>query len=78
LTRHLDGLEDAGLVRRQRASDDRRAVRVELTPAGQQLFDQLLKAVIAFYARLTAGLSEQELDRARRTLARLEQNVSPG
>src|SRR5205814_7116527 len=32
LTRHLDGLERAGLVVRQRGSVDRRAVQVELTP----------------------------------------------
>jgi MarR family transcriptional regulator for hemolysin len=63
LTRHLDGLEDAGLVRRQRDAADRRAMRVELTE-------------IAFNRRLTDGLSEQELDRLRRTLVRLGENVS--
>jgi MarR family transcriptional regulator for hemolysin len=76
LTRHLDGLEAAGLVRRQRDAADRRAMRVELTDAGEELFQQLLQAVIAFNRRLTEGLSEQELDRLRRTLARLGENVS--
>jgi MarR family transcriptional regulator for hemolysin len=75
LTRHLDGLEEAGLVVRRRDAQDRRAVRVELTPAGEKMFEQLLKAVIAFYRRLTAGVSEEELDRMRRTLAVLEENV---
>jgi MarR family transcriptional regulator for hemolysin len=75
LTRHLDGLEEAGLVVRQRDVQDRRAVRVELTPAGETMFEQLLKAVIAFSGRLTAGIPEEELDRTRRTLARLEENV---
>jgi MarR family transcriptional regulator for hemolysin len=75
LTRHLDGLEEAGLVVRQRDVQDRRAVRVELTPAGETMFEQLLKAVIAFSRRLTAGIPEEELDRTRRTLARLEENV---
>src|SRR6266849_2876962 len=32
LTRHLDGLEESGIVRRVRDGSDRRAVRVELTP----------------------------------------------
>jgi MarR family transcriptional regulator for hemolysin len=76
LTRHLDGLEEAGLVRRQRDPGDRRAVRVELTDAGEELFQQLRKAVIAFSHRLTEGISEQELDRMRRTLQRLGENVS--
>ena len=34
LTRRLDGLTEAGLVRRQRASDDRRATLAVLTPRG--------------------------------------------
>jgi MarR family transcriptional regulator for hemolysin len=75
LTRHLDGLEEAGLVRRQRDPDDRRAVRVELTESGEELFQRLRKAVIAFSGRLTEGISDQELDRLRKTLARLEENV---
>ncbi len=75
LTRHLDGLEEAGLVVRRRDPDDRRAVRVELTEAGERLFGTLLKAVISFNKRLTAGLSEQELKRLRTTLAKLQQNV---
>jgi DNA-binding MarR family transcriptional regulator len=51
-------------------------MRVELTDAGEELFQQLLQAVIAFNRRLTEGLPEQELDRLRRTLARLGENVS--
>lgn len=77
LTRHLDGLEDAGLVVRLRDAGDRRAVRVELTDAGEELFQQLRKAVIAFNGRLTEGISEQELERLRRTLERLSDNVQP-
>src|SRR5713226_1689155 len=77
LTRHLDGLERAGLVVRRRDPEDRRAVRVELTEEGERLFGTLLQAVIRFNKQLTAGLGEQELKRLRKTLARLEQNVRP-
>ena len=75
LTRHLDGLEEDGTVRRVRDSSDRRAVRVELTPEGERLFETLRHAVIAFNRDLTTGLTDTELDRVRKTLARLEQNV---
>jgi MarR family transcriptional regulator for hemolysin len=75
LTRHLDGLEENGIVRRVRDGGDRRAVRVELTAAGERLFETLRKAVIAFNRDLTAGLTDMELERVRKTLARLEQNV---
>jgi len=77
LTRHLDGLEQAGLVVRRRDPEDRRAVRVELTEEGERLFGTLLQAVIRFNKQLTAGLGEQELERLRKTLARLERNVRP-
>jgi DNA-binding MarR family transcriptional regulator len=59
-----------------RAAGDRRAVRVELTDDGEQLFRSLRQAVIAFNRDLTAGIGEPELDRLRKTLGRLGQNVS--
>jgi MarR family transcriptional regulator for hemolysin len=75
LTRHLDGLEENRIVRRVRDGSDRRAVRVELTAEGERLFQTLRQAVIAFNRDLTAGLTGTELERVRKTLARLEQNV---
>jgi MarR family transcriptional regulator for hemolysin len=74
LTRHLDGLEENGIVRRVRDGSDRRAVRVELSAQGERL-QTLRQAVIAFNRGLTAGLTETELERVRKTLARLEQNI---
>ena len=77
LTRHLDGLEAAGLVRRIPHPDDRRAFQVEPTAAGEKLHAELLQVVIAFNRRLTAGLSEGDLDNLRAGLAVLEANVRP-
>lgn len=75
LTRHLDGLEAAGLVRRARDPDDRRAVQVELTDDGAALHGRLLDVVIRFNRRLLAGLTESELDELRLVLDRLEHNA---
>jgi MarR family transcriptional regulator, transcriptional regulator for hemolysin len=75
LTRHLDGLEEAGLVVRTREPNDRRAVRVELTDAGRAKHAELLQAVIEFNRRLTAGVSDTELEELRELLAKLERNV---
>lgn len=75
LTRHLDGLEQAGLVTRRRAADNRRAVQVELTDAGRAKHAELLQAVIAFNRRLRTGFTETEISELRALLARLEQNV---
>ena len=75
LTRHLDGLEEAGLVVRRRDPDDRRAVRVELTEEGEKLYQALLEAAIQFDRRLTAGFDEAELAQLRELLSRLAANV---
>src|SRR5215217_3705715 len=76
LTHHLDGLEKGGLIDRSRDPDDRRAVRVELTDAGDELFHRLAEAAIGFDQRLRAGISDEELDAFRTVLARLRENVA--
>jgi MarR family transcriptional regulator, transcriptional regulator for hemolysin len=75
LTRHLDQLEAAGLVRRVPSPDDRRALLVEPTDDGLELHARLLDVVIAFNRSLTAGLSQDELEALRRALGVLEANV---
>ena len=75
LTRHLDQLEAAGLVRRVPHPADRRAVRVEPTEAGLALQARMLDVVIAFNRRLTAGLTENDLARLGELLEALEANV---
>jgi MarR family transcriptional regulator for hemolysin len=75
LTRHLDNLEQAGLVTRLRSDSDRRAFRVELTPAGEAGYERMLKAVIAFNRRLQSGLSRAELEQLDDMLTRLAANV---
>jgi MarR family transcriptional regulator for hemolysin len=75
LTRHLDGMEQAGLVRRQRGTLDRRAVQVELTRAGHALHGRLLKAVIGFNHQLRAGISGEDEETLRSLLGQLQDNV---
>ena len=75
LTRHLDGIEQAGLVKRQRGTPDRRAVQVELTRAGHDLHGRLLKAVIGFNQRLRAGLGAEDVATLQRLLLHLRENV---
>jgi MarR family transcriptional regulator, transcriptional regulator for hemolysin len=75
LTRHLDSMEEGGLVQRRRDSHDRRAVQVELTPAGDALHGRLLKAVIGFNRRLRTDLSPDDVETLRRLLHQLQLNV---
>ena len=76
LTHHLDAMEKAGLIERSRDPDDRRIVRVELTPAGEELFLELAKAAMGFDQRLREGVSDKELDAVRGVLERLRANVA--
>ena len=77
LTRHLDNLEPSGLVVRRQSEADRRAVRVELTEAGEEAHERMLAAVIAFNRRLQAGIGREELQQLDAVLDRLAKNVSP-
>jgi len=77
LTRHLDGLEQAGLVRRRQDPADRRAVVVELTPEGHAAHARLLEVVIAFDRQLRRGVSADEVTQLGMLLDRLAANVAP-
>lgn len=57
VTTVMNGLVDDGLVRRVRATDDRRKVGYELTPAGEKVLDQGKDAADRVLALLTADMS---------------------
>ena len=75
LTHHLDGLERDGLVSRRRDPENRRVQVVELTAAGDRLFERLRHAAVDFDARLRDGLGDREVERLRELLGRLGANV---
>ena len=77
LSHHLDGLERDGLVRRERAADNRRVQHVTVTEAGEALFLRLRRAAGAFDGRLRAGLDDVEVAELRRLLAQLAENAPP-
>lgn len=60
MTHRLDRLEQEGLVERLRDPDDRRGVRVGLTPKGRELIDTLLPAVIGTLDSLLDEFSAEE------------------
>jgi MarR family transcriptional regulator, transcriptional regulator for hemolysin len=75
LTHHLDGMERAGLVSRERLPENRRVQRVELTEKGERTFRRLRDAARRFDARLRKGLDADDVERMRALLARMEENV---
>jgi DNA-binding MarR family transcriptional regulator len=60
MTNRLDGLEQAGLVRRLPDPEDRRGVKVELTDKGLLLWEDALRTGAAQEALVAAALTKEE------------------
>jgi MarR family transcriptional regulator for hemolysin len=76
LTHHLNKMETAGLVTRQRDPENRRVHQVALTDAGEARFASLLATVVAFDERLGRNLGERDVARLHGLLDRLLENVT--
>ncbi len=74
VTRLLDRLEAAGLVARERGTEDRRYVTTRITPDGARLLDGLDAPVEALHRDTLGHLEEEEL----RTLIALLAKVRGG
>ena len=77
LVHHLDSLERAGLVTRERAAGNRRVHHVTVTESGRALFLRLRRAAASFDGRLRAGLNDSDVTELRRLLAQLTENARP-
>ncbi|MDN5854116.1 MAG: MarR family transcriptional regulator [Actinomycetia bacterium] len=78
LSHHLDGMERGGLLTRRRDPANRRMHLVELTPAGEVLFDRLRGAAVEHDTRRRDGISDDELARLADLLDRIRRNVESG
>ncbi|WP_033283562.1 MarR family winged helix-turn-helix transcriptional regulator [Streptomyces sp. NRRL F-525] len=76
VTKMLQRLEQSGFVTRKPSPDDRRAVVVSATRAGQALRSQVKKAWSDLEKVTAAGFTEAEYDQAMRVLARIEANLT--
>lgn len=66
----VDGLVEAGLVRRARETQDRRVVRVSLTPQGTRLMRKLETEQQVLWKEMTQGMEASELHAAADLLER--------
>jgi DNA-binding MarR family transcriptional regulator len=62
-TRLLDRLEGAGLIARERSSEDRRFVATRITPAGRRMLAKLDEPIQALHQRQFANLNQRDLRR---------------
>lgn len=75
VTRLVDRLEKRRLVRRARESEDRRVVRVEITEKGLELLAALDSPVMEAHERQLGHISQSDLERLIRLLARARKGV---
>jgi MarR family transcriptional regulator for hemolysin len=75
MTRHLDRLEEAGLITRRRDPNDRRAIRVDLTSRGRKTHARLRARMTAAHDAAWAGISKQEREAVRSVAMKLSENV---
>jgi MarR family transcriptional regulator, transcriptional regulator for hemolysin len=76
LVAHLDRLERDGVVERRRDPDDRRVIRVVITPAGRKLQARLHEVAAACDAELRALLSVADQRALERALDRIHDHVA--
>lgn len=72
----VTALESRGLIERHRDTADRRRLVIVLTTLGQDLVDQYRDQVRAIEADMLVGLSEEEINDLRRSLAACRGNLA--
>jgi MarR family 2-MHQ and catechol resistance regulon transcriptional repressor len=78
MTGLLDRLEKQELVRRERCTEDRRVVYVELTGKARKLLRQMDDPVSELHKRLTGHLTQAELKELSRLLEKARESLLAG
>ena len=76
-SRTVDNLDDLGLVARETDPADRRAVRIELTPAGRRLVDERKARASAAFEPAVGALTGPDREQFLDLLARMTRALSP-
>ncbi|MFZ0634522.1 MAG: MarR family transcriptional regulator [Candidatus Acidiferrales bacterium] len=78
VTMVINNLEKHGWVRRERQADDRRMIRVHLTPAGRRRVAKVLPGHVEAIAKTIGRLSPAEQDELRRLCRKFGRKVGAG
>ena len=75
MTRKIDALEKRGFVRRVRSAEDRRAIKLELTPEGRKLYPKVLAAAVGISNEFLEGFTKPEVRQLEAMLKRIYDNA---
>ena len=76
MTRMLSRLERKGVIARKPSEEDRRIVRLHITPAGRKVYPKLRDVVIRVLNHLTTGFSPEEVHASSGFLRRMRANLA--
>jgi MarR family multiple antibiotic resistance transcriptional regulator len=76
MTRMLTRLERKGVIARRASAEDRRVVRLQITPAGRKLYPKLREVVMRVLNHLTAGLTAEEIHQLSDQLRKMRDNLA--
>lgn len=74
ITRALDHLNEEGLLRRVQDTEDRRAIKVNITKKGEQVFQRFFPLVREFICQILSGVSQKDYDVTRKVLSKMIEN----
>lgn len=75
LTRLLDRMETAGIVRREIDPNDRRARNIYMTDQAEPLMEELRAINVIFQRDIFAGISDQDMNTARAVISAIRNNL---
>lgn len=75
MTRMIDRLEAKGFIRRVRSTEDRRAVKLELTAEGKKLYPELVACSVNVQNTLLRGFTKAEARDLEQYLRRMLENA---
>lgn len=75
IARMASSLEKKGFIKRSHCSDDRRSVKLYLTPCGEKLGEEIKPLIEEFNEVVCKGFSNEELIELERLLFKMKKNV---
>ncbi|TDL34216.1 MarR family transcriptional regulator [Jeotgalibacillus sp. S-D1] len=75
IARMASNLEQKGFIYRSHCDEDKRVIRLFLTPVGKQLGEEVIPVAEAFNKTVCTGLTKEELIELERLLSKISANV---
>ncbi|HPF67183.1 MAG: MarR family transcriptional regulator [Flavobacteriales bacterium] len=72
LVRTLQTMEEAGLIRREACTNDKRVVRIHLTDKGRQMRNVSRDTVVKFNRAVQGRFTDKQLDNFRQVMSELD------